>query len=425
MRARKLGVFARRLFAPAGALALSLGAVWWALPEDLPLWRAVAIVTAWAGSGMLVASVILMVREPRLAALMGGLDTMYRWHHRSGVVAYVLLLCHPLALGVAGWSESPGTAWQAIAPWAQSWPVWLGWASLMLLMTGLATSFSVRLTYRRWRAFHYLLGLGVVCGLSHVYVLLGEAAALLYVLTALAIVALGWRLVLSDLGLAAHPYLVTQVMPRAARMIEAWLAPCAARIPVSPGQFVLAAFGDGPHYRGCGEFHPFTVSGIAADGKLAVSVKALGPCSQHIQALEPGVLVRLQGPFGTFLEGTAMAPQLWIAGGVGITPFMAALRQDAIPNPSALIYLYRTDNDAAYIDELGALAAAHPHLQLLTQTTGDSLPDVNGLLSSVSGLAGRDVRICGPAGMVEALRQELKRHGVRDGSIHSEGFDFR
>ena len=72
--------------------------VLWAWPESLPLWRSAAIVSAWAGSGLLAASLLLMVREPHLAHLLGGLENMYRWHHRSGILAYVLLLCHPLAL---------------------------------------------------------------------------------------------------------------------------------------------------------------------------------------------------------------------------------------------------------------------------------------------------------------------------------------
>lgn len=414
----------RRLIAPVGAIAIALAGVWWAFPEDLPLWRSVAILTGWAGSGLLAASLALMVREPRFASLLGGLDVMYRWHHRCGVLAYVLLLCHPIALALAGWAESPATAWQALAPWTQSWPVWLGWLSLLLLMAGLASAYSRRLSYRLWRAFHYVLAVGAVGGLTHVYVLLGEGGPL-HALSALALAALGWRLIVSDLGLAAHPYLVTKVMPRAASMIEAWLAPGAAPLRVSPGQFVLAAFADGPNYRGCGEFHPFTVSGIGAEGELAVSVKALGPCSRHIQELEPGVLVRLQGPFGVFFEGAPKAPQLWIAGGVGITPFMAALRRGVVLQPTTLIYLYRTENDAAFLDELHALAAAHAELQLISIATGDALPDLDGLLSKVSGLAQREVRLCGPAAMVEAAKALLRERGLPRRSIHFESFDFR
>ncbi len=417
-------VAARRLVAPAGALTLAIAGVGWAFPQGLPLWRSVAIISAWAGSGMLVASLLLMVREPRLARWLGGLDSMYRWHHWTGAAAYLLLLFHPLALALAGWTESPVVAWQALSPWAQSWPVNLGWASLLLLMIGLVTTFSLRLSYRRWRGFHYSLGLAVLAGLAHIYVLLGQAGPIL-LLMALASLALGWRWLGSDLGVAAYPYRVSAVEPRTARMIEATLEPCGARLQLSPGQFVLAAFGDGPQYRGCDEFHPFTLSGIGRDGRLQVSIKALGPCTERIQALEPGVLVRLQGPFGSFMADTDLAPQLWVAGGVGITPFIAVLRQGLLRQPTTLIYLYRQQSDAAFVDELRAMAEAASNFELIAEASGDQLPDLDRWLGQVSGLASRQVQLCGPEAMVEALKLQLHQRGLAASSIHSESFDFR
>ena len=414
----------RGLVAPAALVLLGLAGVWWAYPEELSGWRAIAIITAWAGSGLLVGSLALMVREPRWSALMGGLDTMYRWHHRAGVAAYVSLLAHPLALAMAGWLESPETAWRSLAPWAQSWPVWLGWLGLLLLMTGLAATFERRLSYRRWRAFHLLLAAGVVCGLAHIFVLLGEAGLLLLFML-LAVAALVWRLLVSDLGLAAHPYRVTAVVRRADGMIEASLAPHAGAVAVAPGQFVLAAFGDGPTYRGCGEFHPFSVSGVGPDGAMSVSIKALGPCTRRIQNMEPGVQVRLQGPFGSFLAGESRAPQLWIAGGVGITPFIAALRQGAVSQPTTLIYLFRTEQDAAFLDELQTHARSDARFELLTEASGQSLPDFDGLLSRVARIGERQVYICGPAGLLQAVTARLRRLGLPSASIHFERFDFR
>ena len=75
--------------------------VLWAFPENLGFWRSVAIVSGWAGCGLLAASLLLMIREARLAAWLGGLESMYLWHHRLGVSAYLVLLVHPLALAAA------------------------------------------------------------------------------------------------------------------------------------------------------------------------------------------------------------------------------------------------------------------------------------------------------------------------------------
>ena len=54
-----------------------------------------------------------------------------------------------------------------------------------------------------------------------------------------------------------------------AHAVELVLRPLGEPCPVGAGQFVLAAFGNGPRYHGCGEFHPFTVSTIAKNWLLA------------------------------------------------------------------------------------------------------------------------------------------------------------
>jgi predicted ferric reductase len=414
----------RRSGPPLLALGLAAGAVWWAFPAALAVWRAAGIVTAWAGTALLVASLILMVREPGVARRLGGLEAMYAWHHRSGVLAYVLLLAHPLALALDAWREQPARAWPTLAPWLQGWPVWLGWVALLLLMSGLATSFARRIAYRRWRALHYLLGLGVLLGLAHVLVLLGDTALPL-VGGAIAALALGWRLAVTDRGLSALAYRVARVAHPAQDVVEATLQPLAAAMAPAPGQFVLARFADGAQFRACGEFHPFTVSGIGSDGTLRVTIKALGACSAQVQAITSGVMVWLQGPFGDFLAPATAAPRLWVAGGIGITPFMAALRSQPCRQPTTLVYLYRTAADAAFLDELERLQATDPLFRLLAQATGPGLPDLEALLAQVDRLAERQVHVCGPAPLLADLRPRLHAHGVAPGAIRSESFDFR
>jgi len=414
----------RQLRAPLLALLLPLLAIWWYFPQGLPWWRSVAIVSAWGGSALLVANLALMVREPHIARMLGGLEYSYLWHHRSGMLAYVLLLCHPLALALDTWAEAPQMAWQTLAPWTQSWPIWLGWAALILLMFGLATTFALHLHYRRWRTLHMALGLGVLLGMTHIYVLLSEIQLLL-VFILLVILALSWRWIASDLGIAAHPYRVTQALTQATGVVEVSLMPNATALDVSPGQFVLAAFGEKKRYRGCGEYHPFTVSGIAADGSLKLAIKALGQCTRRIQDVEPGVQVRVQGPFGNFLAETAASPQLWFAGGIGIVPFIACLRAHPCAQTTTLFYLFRSAADAAFLSELTTLAKSDPLFEFHAVETGQDLPDFPSLLQRVGQLNAREVNICGPTPMVNALMPLLRQQGVPYKSIHFERFDFR
>jgi predicted ferric reductase len=413
-----------RFAPPAALLLVMVPAVLWALPQGLPPWRTASIVTAWAGSALLAATLLLMVREPRWARLMGGLECMYRWHHRGGVLAYCLLLIHPLALAAERWNDSPQLAWQALAPWEQSWPVWLGWIALAMLMLGLGSTFALHLPYRRWRGLHMTLGTGVLVGLLHGQVILAQGSPLLALLAFTALV-LGWRLLIGDRGLAAFPYRVTHVERRAAGLVELTLAPRARALAALPGQFVLAAFHEGPGYRGCGEFHPFTLSYVDASGTLRLGIKALGACTKHTQQTTVGTEARLQGPFGTFLSRQPQAPQLWVAGGIGIAPFVAALRAGPCTYPTTLFYFFRTQADAAFLDELQQRAASDPLLELVASASGEHNPDVAHLLERVRELDRRQVFICGPPAMVELFGAELRTRSVRRECIHTESFDFR
>ncbi|MER2626046.1 MAG: hypothetical protein ABTS22_19185 [Accumulibacter sp.] len=242
---------------------------------------------------------------------------------------------------------------------------------------------------------------------------------------ALAVLFLGWRLIREDSGLAARPFLVQSATPVADEMVEITLKPLAEPIAVTAGQFVLVAFFAGPTFRGCGEFHPFTVSAIGADGQIRIGVKALGDCTRRLQGIEPGVPARVHGAFGTFLAERPAAAQLWLAGGIGITPFLALLRAGPLSQPTTLVYLHRSPADAAFLEELRVLADGDPQLSLQALATGSAPADLDSLLPVAPALAGIECYLCGPPAMIAAVRLSLRKRGVTPRHIHFENFGFR
>jgi predicted ferric reductase len=299
----------------------------------------------------------------------------------------------------------------------------MGWLSLLLLMLGLVATFETRIPYRTWRWLHVGLGVGVLLGLAHL-VLLGIDEPVLPILT-LATLFLGWRLIRVDFGIAARPYVVQSTQRVAESMIEISLTPLGSPVAVKAGQFVLVAFFAGPTFRGCGEFHPFTVSSMGGHGQIRVGVKALGDCTQHIQSIEPGVMARVHGGFGRFLADTPATPQLWIAGGIGITPFLAVLRDGHVAQPTKLLYLYRVETDAAFLQELQNLADTDPQLSLQAMVTGNVTPDLESLLPNAQELSRHECYLCGPPGMIAALKHALRHRGITPRHIHFENFGFR
>ncbi|WZB73187.1 FAD-binding oxidoreductase [Achromobacter xylosoxidans] len=74
--------------------------------------------------------------------------------------------------------------------------------------------------------------------------------------------------------------------------------------------------------------HPYTIaSAPRPDGAIRFEIKALGDYTSRLPgALRVGQPVEVEGPYGCFqLDADAGAPQVWVAGGIGVTPFLAWL----------------------------------------------------------------------------------------------------
>jgi predicted ferric reductase len=334
------------------------------------------------------------------------------------MAAYVALLAHPLMLAGASLPRAPKEAWAVLSPLSESWPVWTGWLSLLLLMAGLGATFIGHLAYRIRRPAHAALGVAAPIGLIHLH-LLGIDEPVAPILAA-SLALLVWRFVREDWGLGAHPYVVRSVAHVAANAVEVSLAPLGKPLKVLPGQFAFVAFQSNRRFKGCSEFHPFSISSIDGADAFRVTVKALGDCTRHIQSIEPGALARVQGGFGNFLETPAAAPQFWIAGGMGLTPFLSVLRAGRLNRPTTMIYLYRVEAEALFLDELQAIAGRLPQLTLRLTATSDDMPDPASILDDASEVAKGEFWLCGPPPMVAIFTRYLHRRGVASRRMHFE-----
>lgn len=150
---------------------------------------------------------------------------------------------------------------------------------------------------------------------------------------------------------------------------------------------------------------------------VAITVKAVdgGRVSRHlVERATPGEVFTLEAAFGEMVLPDPPAPLLLLAAGSGITPMRALLRELAargMPAAVTLLYWARIRGDFCFIEELQALAQAHPQLQLDLLATRD--PQAPALrigeypFEGVAGLAHRHVMACGPAGFVAAARRRL------------------
>jgi len=125
------------------------------------------------------------------------------------------------------------------------------------------------------------------------------------------------------------------------------------------------------------ESHPFTLTNSAGSTHRSILVRASGDWTTAAQhSLHPGDTLTTEGPFGAFLPGSSAGPELWIAGGAGITPFLYALRTakshgTVDHQPVHLIVCAQGAADAPCWDEIRTTAQSLPWLSVQSAFTAD------------------------------------------------------
>jgi NAD(P)H-flavin reductase len=157
-----------------------------------------------------------------------------------------------------------------------------------------------------------------------------------------------------------------------------------------------------------------------------LTAKAVGSTSGGLRTLPVGTRVFAEGPYGAFTTMHRSRPAtLLIAGGVGITPVRALLEE--LTGPVVVLYRVRTEADAVLLEELRSLAGERDvQIHLLSGRTSDgSAPfDPENLRGLVPDVADRDVFVCGPPAMTDAVLRSLRALGVPRGQVHAERFSL-
>lgn len=148
---------------------------------------------------------------------------------------------------------------------------------------------------------------------------------------------------------------------------------------------------------------------------------------------DPGLEIKIEGPFGTFfLHKDELKPAVFLAGGVGITPFMSILRDVSEKKLSHKIFLFysnKTIEDAAYLQELQELEKENQNVALIAIMTKDEKwkgekGHVNKeiLEKYLGDLISPTYYMAGPPQMIAGLREILVEAGNDEESMKWEEF---
>lgn len=396
----------------------------------------------------LVAFVILALQavlaaRPQWLERPFGLDMVFRFHKAAGATALGLILLH---VTLISWGSHD---WQFLTALEIRWPVWLGRIALLALAVNVTASLwrrKLRIEFESWRRWHNLLGVLVVSfAFVHSLVLGGDLqppAMRVYwavVLGGVAAVYL-WHKILRPRRLRRRPYTVSAVRREAPRVWTIELAPPLGQkvFPYAPGQFQYITFRRG---RGLPvEEHHWTISSTPTRPGLASTIKEVGDFTSTIGQTRVGDQADVDGAYGRFsyLFYPDEDNLLFVAGGIGITPFLAMLRHmhDAgVEKKVVLLWSNRSEQDLVARPELDEIAASgRPRLKVVHFLTrpGDDWQGERGRIRTevlarylVPSSAGtRGAYICCPPPMAREVIRALGQLGLPPQRIHEEGFSL-
>ena len=192
-----------------------------------------------------------------------------------------------------------------------------------------------------------------------------------------------------------------------------------------PGQYVHYTL---PHDNADdrGDERWFTISSAPFEGDIWITTRINDPGStfkQRLQSLKPGETIETDAPEGDFTLDDLTREYIFVAGGIGITPFRSILNQlhhDGKEVRIALLYANRDEASIAFKDELEAISQAHPGFTI-TYFMGEHHIDEAALNAAAAELNDPIYYVSGPEPMVEAFEATLIQMGVDE--AHAK-FDY-
>ena len=375
-------------------------------------------------------ALILSARPRFIESFFGGLDRMYGVHKWLGIAALALMIGHN--------TVEPELEGVVRETWLGEFASDLGEIALNGFIGLILLSWIKRIPFTRlelpwpiWRFTHRFTGLLFALVAFHQYAVdkpAGINDALSPYLDALCLAGLAAWLFTQF----AAPWLrarnfVIEAIDRHGAVTEMTLRPDGRAMAFKPGQFAFVSIPG----EAISQPHPFTIaSAPVATGRLQFGVKTLGDWTKCLPArLVAGQSVRVEGPYGRFVFRKRVQRQIWLAGGIGITPFLAWAQAltDADQQEIVLIWVVSNRSEAFAAQRLATIAAGHPRLQVHVVVT-----DLEGRLTaqrlvSLVTFAVRDAELfyCGPQGLRHTILSGLEAMGQKPRRTHSEAFELR
>jgi predicted ferric reductase len=407
-------------------VVVSIGVVFAAVPSNTWLTAgAISLAAGVAALSMMGTAALLSTRFSWIESAFGGLDRMYLTHKWLAVWALVLASFH-LVFG------ADHHDWHTASILEMSRPAtrFLRQLSFVALMTIVILALNRKIPYNVWRWWHKLSGPLFLIIVLHWLSIRSPIA--------LASPAGMWLALIASLGLggAAYKLLLYRFFASHGlyRVVNAEKASSGLRLELTPvrrpvnfkaGQFGFIAMRED----GLREPHPFTIASGESGENVHFVIRDLGDYTHRlIESTRVGMYAELYAPHGRFQRPQTAKREAWIAGGVGISPFIAWLTDPAARDFEGVVlfYFFTPGRELPRAEVLNDLAQKRG-AQFVAISDGPTSAIFKERFAAIAGGTPADLSVsfCGPRGLMGCVRDAMRTNGVPESNLRFEYFDFR
>jgi|JI10StandDraft_1071094.scaffolds.fasta_scaffold142027_2 predicted ferric reductase len=353
--------------------------------------------------------------------------TVLAVHKWLGIYVPILIFIHPILVTIQYGESLFYSVWPQTSS-VFEWYVTFGRIALWVLGgTWLISAFlRGKIAYRPWKYLHY--GAYVIAPLALLHVVGNGSNFIQHVSTkifffSIVIGFIGFSLLRlrTLLNVDSTSYQILEQSMVAHATYKLIVKTDGQALRVKPGQYIYLKTGI------LSEEHPFSVA--YSDGqKLTFLYRRVGRFTTTLSKLPIGSKLSLSPAYGTFTQEaeTSTEPIIYIAGGIGCTPFLERLISRQRP-PSALIYCNRSPQTTAELPHLRT-ALGRRLIELYSEHAPPGTESGNFSSSILTQYfeAPSTYRyfVCGPAGFMEHVGSTLAAVGIPRSHISYESFEF-
>ena len=393
--------------------------LWLLLPENLELARKIPAFFAAISMICMALAMLISARPKWIEPITGGMDKAYVWHKWLGITGLIGASFH--------WLLVPGPAGNGIDPQLADIGEELGQFAMygLLLLGGI--SMVRKIPYRLWFYTHKLMGPIFLISVYHTFFsdvpfeFNSQTGIALFIVSLIGCISWIYKTLFKKRTIKT--YHVSKITPLD-DAIEVNLTAHKESIQYHSGQFAYLDFG----FDNIEHYHPFTITSAPHERELSFIIRSLGKHTSELQQrVTVGQTVKIDGAYGRLHKKRKMnKPQIWIAGGIGITPFVSWLKQSQTTNQE--IHLFYTGRGKLYdimLAKLTSLITSDKVTLHKQENENDFLTGEK--ISTVINqeLTQHQVFACGPTPMLKALKSQLSKKGMKETQWHNENFAMR